>query len=475
MSFDAYNEAAVTVRDDSVPKEHYISREFLELEKRKLWSRVWQVACREEELKKVGDFVTYDIHDNSFVVVRTEPERIRAYYNVCMHRGRRLTAGCGHARLFHCNFHGWRWNLDGSVNRILDRSDWDGCPSVSDEDFRLREVQCDTWGGFVYINPDPEAEPLADYLAPMTSFIDPFEFEKLRYRWYVSVRLPCNWKVALEAFNEGYHVAATHPQLLENFGDDQTRSFVYGKHGMFGYPTATRTIGMPSPRTGKPVPEDLRKALIGFFDVINTTLRAIYSERDTEAARRLMDVPVDTPPMELITRLFEFQRLAGEASGAGWPDIDLNKLAVAGSDWHVFPNQIFLMSAGGALCYRSRPDGDDPDSCIYDVWSLVRYAPGAEPPLERQFFHGQDDWKGFSKISIILQQDFDNMEEVQKGMKNDAFEICRTNPLQESSVSNLHRWISHYVYDTPPSPTSRSGTPLSAVTAETANDAVHAE
>jgi hypothetical protein len=226
------------------------------------------------------------------------------------------------------------------------------------------------------------------------------------------------------------------------------------------------------------MPDDLRQGLIGFFDVINTTLRAIYSERDTEAARRLMDVPVDTPPIELLTRLFEFQRLAAEASGAGWPDLDLNRLAVAGSDWHVFPNQIFLMSGGGTLCYRSRPDGDDPDSCIYDVWSLVRYAPGAEPPLERQFFYGKDDWKSFSKISIILQQDFDNMEEVQKGMKNDAFAFCRTNPLQESSVSNLLRWIRHYVYDDPVSPTSRSGTPRSAITAETADtaaDAVPAE
>lgn len=446
------------VRDDFVPKDAYISREFAELEKRRLWTRTWQVACREEELKAVGDYVTYDICDNSFIVVRTEAETIRAYYNVCMHRGRRLTTACGHAKMFHCNFHGWRWNLDGSVNRILDRTDWDGCPSVSDDDFALREVQCDTWGGFVYINPDPKAEPLPEYLAPMPQFMDPFEFEQLRYRWYVSVRLPCNWKVALEAFNEGYHVAATHPQLLENMGDDVTRSSVYGKHGMFGYPTAQRPLGQPSPRTGRPMADDLRPGMIAFFDEMNTTLKAIYTERATEASRRLLtEASAEDDAGTLFGKLVEFQKEAAEATAAGWPEITMDELIRAGSNWHVFPNQVFLMYFDGALCYRARPDGDNPDSCIYDIWSLQRYAPGAEPPLQRQLFHGQDDWKGFDKVSIILAQDFENMEEVQKGMKSDGFEVCRTSPQQETSVSNMHRWIRHFVLDDPVTPTGRNG------------------
>ena len=448
------------VRDDYVPKDSYISKEFADLEKRKLWTRVWQVACREEELAKVGDYVTYDICDNSFVIVRSAEDTIRAFYNVCMHRGRRLTSNCGHARVLHCNFHGWRWNLDGSINRILDRSDWDGCPSVNDDDFALRVVKCETWGGFVYINPDPEAEPLADYLAPVPQFIDPFEFSKLRYRWYVSVRLPCNWKVALEAFNEGYHVAATHPQLLDHMGDDVTRSTVYGKHGMFGYPTAQRPLGQPSPRTGRPMTEDSRPGMIAFFDEMNTTLRAIYTERSTEASRRLMtEASADEDAGALFGKLIGFQKEAAERAAAGWPDIALDQVIRAGSDWHVFPNQVFLMYFDGALCYRARPDGDNPDSCIYDIWSLQRYAAGAQPLLDRQIFYGQDDWKGFDKVSIILAQDFANMEQVQKGMKVDGFQASRTSPLQETSVSNLHRWIRHYVLDHPISESGREGAP----------------
>ncbi|CAH2917475.1 MAG: Rieske (2Fe-2S) domain protein [uncultured Paraburkholderia sp.] len=129
---------------------------------------------------------------------------------------------------------------------------------MTDGDLRLTDVLVDTWGGFVFINMDPDAEPLAKFLDPVPEITNCFEFEKMRYRWYKSIRLPCNWKVALEAFNEGYHVAATHPQLLDVAGDDVTRSFSYGRHGMFGYSTATRMIGAPLPRTGKPMPEDVR-------------------------------------------------------------------------------------------------------------------------------------------------------------------------------------------------------------------------
>ena len=99
------------------------------------------------------------------------------------------------------------------------------------------------------------------------------------------------------------------------------------------------------------------------------------------------------------------------------------------------------------LAYRSRPDGYDPDSCIYDIWSLVRYAPGSEPPLKREFYYGKDDWKTnvVENFGLILSQDFQNMGEVQQGMKSRGFRGARTNPLQESTISNFHRALREYV------------------------------
>lgn len=440
---------AHAIRDDFIPKDAYLSRDFARLEAQRMWPRTWQVACRLEEIPHVGDFVTYDILDESIIVVRSAPGEIRAFFNVCQHRGRRLTEGCGRTNAFMCRYHGWTWKLDGSLAKILAREEYAGCPEMTDDDIRLKDVKVDTWGGFVFVNMDPAAEPLAKYLEPMPEYINCFELEKLRYRWYKSIRLPCNWKVACEAFNEGYHVAATHPQLLDIAGDDETRSFPMGRHAMFGYPTSKRPLGAPSPRTGKPMPDDLRPGLVAFYQEMENTLKAIFTARDNEAVRRVLtDVPDGTPPMEVFLKSIEFQKEAAVASGAGWPEVSLEQLGKAGTDWHIFPNLIFLQWYDGVLAYRARPDGDNPDSCIYDIWSLVRYAPGSEPPLKREFYYGADDWKTnvVENFGLILSQDFQNMGQVQRGMKSQGFRGSRTNPLQESTVSNFHRTLYKYLF-----------------------------
>jgi phenylpropionate dioxygenase-like ring-hydroxylating dioxygenase large terminal subunit len=440
------------VRKGLVPAEHYLSRDVVRLENEHLWPRVWQLACREEEIRNVGDFVTYDITDQSIIVVRQAPDLIRAYHNVCQHRGRRLTEGCGTAARFHCRYHGWQWNLDGRVIRVLDRDDWAGCGHMGDEDLRMREVRVDSWAGFVFVNFDADAEPLAQYLAPVPGYTDCFEFEKMRYRWYKSVRLPCNWKVAIEAFNEGYHVAGTHPQLLDTQGDDVTRSFTFGRHGMFGYPAPARLPGAPSPRTGRPVPADVRPGIVKFFQDLEDQLKAIITARDNEAAKRILtECSPEMSHLELLQKVGQFQYEAAVASGAGWPNITADQIYKAGTDWHVFPNMVFLMSPDGMLFYRARPDGDDPDSCFFDICSIARYAPGAEPRLERELYHGVDDWKRdtVKNFGLILSQDFSNMHEVQRGMKSKGFAGARPNPLQESAIANFHRYLRHYLYGEP--------------------------
>jgi phenylpropionate dioxygenase-like ring-hydroxylating dioxygenase large terminal subunit len=431
------------VRIDFIPTSDYISREFQAREKERLWPRVWQVACREEEIANVGDYVTFDVGDESLVVVRTAPGQIKSFYNVCLHRGRRLKEGCGKMVNFTCRFHGWQWDIDGQILRVLDREDWGDCLG-SDADLKMQETLVDTWGGFVFVNMNLQAESLQEFLSPVPDFLDPFEFGKMRYRWYKSVKLPTNWKVALEGFSEGYHVAATHPQILDNL-DDVTRSFTYGKHGMFDYSTA-RPFGGGSARLGKPCREDLRHGILGHMVDMAKNLQALAAPRSVEAAHRLWTELPDNPShMETLLKLREVQIEAGKASGAGWPDITMEQLKKAGADWHIFPNLVTLMRPDGALVYRARPDGDDPDSCIFDIWSLVRYAPNAEPPLKRELFHGKDDYKTHD-FGQVLNQDFSNLGEVQKGMKSRGFPGARPSPLQESVISNHHRVIHEYLY-----------------------------
>jgi phenylpropionate dioxygenase-like ring-hydroxylating dioxygenase large terminal subunit len=442
----AANADAGELRIDFVPTDHYTSPEFLRLEKERLWPRVWQQACRLEELPRVGSFVTYDIMDESIVVVRTSETELKAFYNVCQHRGRRLTEGCGQISQFHCRFHGWQYRLDGTVSRVLDREDWEGCADFADADLSLKPVQVGTWGGWVFVNPDPNAKPLKEFLDAAPHYLDPYEIEKMRFRWCVEVKVPCNWKVGLEAFNESYHVSATHPQLMSTYGDDRTRNRTHGPHGMFYLPgNPDFPMGAPSPRLNQPAPKDLRPMIVEYYDTYNLTLRALFSERDVEATRRLLtEVPPEANFYEIIGKLMEFQREAAIAAGAGWPDITPQQMMEAGTDWHIFPNMVFLPYPDGLLGYRSRPHPTDPDVCFFEVCALQRYAPGAEPPLQKQYMHGDDDWRKFKDISIILQQDFDNMGEVQRGMKSKGFKGARTNPVQEATVSNFHRAILEY-------------------------------
>jgi len=439
--------AAETVRTDFVPRSGYISPQFAQLEYERMWPRVWHVACREEELKTVGSYVVFDIGRESIIIVRTAADRIKAYYNVCQHRGRRLMEGHGSTRAFVCRYHGWQWNLDGANTLVLDRSDWDGCPEMSAADIRLKEPRVDVWAGFVFINMDENAESLQSFLDPVPDYLDPFQIEKMRYRWYMSVRTPCNWKVATEAFVEGYHVWSTHPQNAAIFDDAVTRGHVYGKHGNYDAPNA-RPLGAPSSRSGKPVPVDLRQGIVDFYKEFETTLKAIFSERDTQAATRLLtEVPADAPLGEVLTKLMQFQKEAAEACGAGWPPITFDQQMKAGADWHIFPNLVILPYPDGALVYRALPDGSDPDSCIFDIWSLVRYAPGSEPVLERQMLRGPDDWMKVHTVSKILQQDFENMGRVQAGMYSRGFRGARTNPLQEPHIANFHDVLRGYLFD----------------------------
>lgn len=446
------------IREDFVPKEAFISPEFAQRERDRLWPRVWQIACREEELPTVGSFVTYEIAGESIVLVRTALNQIKSFYNVCQHRGRILMEPqSGRTKFIFCRYHGWRWDLDGTLRKIPDEHNWQGCPTFNRADLALKETLVDSWGGFVFINMDLDAEPLQDFLDPVPSFLDAFEFHKWRYRWYKSVILPCNWKTALEGFNEAYHVAATHPQLLAEGGDDMTAARTYGRHGMYYYLPEARPLGTPSRRTAREMPADSRQGLVNFYRLMDKTLNALFTERAVESVERVLtEVPEGSDPLDVMVAAQRFHREAAEADGSGWPPLTIEQQIAAGTNWHIFPNHVFLQMADGSIAYRARPFGKDPDQCVFDVWSLARFAPGEEPPLHREFYPEWTDEteRNFGKI---LKQDFGNFLYVQKGMHSRGFAGSRTNPVQEAEIPNMHRALYDFIFDDEKQPAGIAG------------------
>lgn len=426
-----------------IPPEAHTSEAYARAENDKLWPKVWQVACREEDLKAVGDYITYDILDESIIVVRTGEDTIKAFYNVCMHRGRRLAdAAKGHTSQFFCRFHGWHWNIDGECTRVLDKEDWGTC--LTAENTALVPVKSGLWGGWVWVNMDPDGEPLETYLAPVIRMLGPYELEKMRYKWRQWLYFPCNWKTALEAFIESYHVLGTHPELCE-WGENLCWCKTEGKHAWHGFNgirggPVRLNAGLST--SGGGADQDPRVATFEMLDYLMETVNTTTTDTLVNAARRLVDeVPEGTDPELVGAHLMERAKADDAARGVIWPEIDPVHMMETGIDWHVFPNTVILPGVTFALVYRARPNGYDPDSCIFEVCGLERYPEGQEPKTE--WVYEPDPTE--EKWRRILSQDFQNMPKVQQGMKSRGFPGNRPNPVQEVAVIHFHETLATYM------------------------------
>ena len=438
------------VREDFIPREDYISADVMAREKSRLWPRVWQMACREEELAKAGSFLTYEIAGQSILIVRVAQGALKAFHNVCPHRGNQLAAGSGSLAQIACSFHGWRWTLEGRSSYVKDEADFAGCPAMGSDDLSLTPVQIDTWGGFVFINMDLDAEPLRAFLAPVPHYLDCVMFDGMRIAWHQTVRLAGNWKTALESFMESYHVYTTHPQLVPVF-DEQSFSRDFGKHGMHGYPPTNRPLGAPSPRMGMEMPSDLREGVIKVFvDIAHQTGGAtgvgnISGRAAKEVERLRTEVSADAPAAEVLAAAFTFMAEAAIRDGASWPTITAEQMRDLGVDWNIFPNMVLVFSLDSSLVFRARPDGDDPDRCIFDMWGLLRTSDENAPQWDHRQF---DNWRDhMDEIPSLLVQDLRNIEKIQRGMHSVAFRGSRTNPVQERQIFSLHRALHDYIDD----------------------------
>jgi nitrite reductase/ring-hydroxylating ferredoxin subunit len=428
--------------------EPYISPDYARAESDRLWSKVWQHACRVEEIPNVGDYVAYDIAGDTILIVRSDPDTISAFYNVCAHRGRRLADGCGHATQFRCSYHAWRYNLKGENIHVLDKPDWQG--ALRPEHLNLRHVKVDTWGGWVWINMDPDCVPLRDYLEPAASMLDPFELDRMRYRWRQWCTFDCNWKTAQEAFMESYHVEGTHPQFVK-FGNFYTWSQAHGLHSNHGFDERSEDLDLASSntiiRTGKG--PDARVSIAQLQVETMETVNSSTTQTFVDAALRLVDeLPEGTPPEQVMAHWLESARRDDAARGVIWPEIDPDHMAKCGIAWHIFPNLSLLFGQTFALCYRARPFGHDPDKCIFEVAVIERYPERHEPKTEWVYAEPTE----VEKWRSVLVQDFHNMAEVQKGMKCRGFRGTLPNPKQERPVTNFHRNLAAYMGTGGPKP-----------------------
>jgi nitrite reductase/ring-hydroxylating ferredoxin subunit len=431
MTFDA-----LLVREDGmVPKERYISREFVDLEMERLWPRVWQIACREEELPEVGDYVEYVIGDQSILVVRAAPDTVTAHYNSCLHRGTRLASGQGsfaNGEIV-CRYHAWCYDLDGRLTDIVDREEFEPVPA----DLKLGAVRCERWGGFVFVNLDENAAPLLEFLDPLPTMLAAYRLQDMRLRSYRTTILPANWKVVIDAFNEAYHVQGTHPQILPWTDDVHMAYEQFDTHAHYGRFAGARRQLTPSPRLNiDPDDVDEGAILAGMVEGLGGAF--LKDERAAVEELRARNLPKGG-----LLGAYQDRRLKLLASrGFDVSGFDIEQMTSA-DDVYCFPNLVGPIYPGSAILFRVRPDGFDPDRTIKDTWVLEWPAPDApeRPRVTQKFYPDwtERDW------GLITTQDYENMEHVQTGMKSHGCTGLRLNPRQEGNILHMHHVIDRYL------------------------------
>ena len=402
-----------------IPKSRYTSPEFAALEWEHMWTKTWVCAGRVSDLDRPGDYFTFELGPESILVIKQPDGSIRARYNVCMHRGNRLREpGRGHAEKFSCLFHGWEFGIDGT---LLGAQDPECFPQgVPADKLSLRPVLCDTWGGFVFVNLDPGAEPLQTFLGVIPEHLDPYHFEDWKVSFDATIEIECNWKTSVDAFNEAYHLAATHTWTLAFSDDTRTLYDCYDKHTRMIFPEVQASLRHPGADTVTPEIKEMFLQRVGITDF-------------------------EGSPAEARTAFAEQQRKIAPSLGANLDDLDEAQLC---DDFHytVFPNMTFNTHALFTWVFTHRPHPTDPNKMYFDFWNLMN-APGVDVPRpEKQFFStaNGDTLAGVCDGGDLIDEDLYNLPRIQAGMNSRAFEDLHLGE-QEVRILHHHRTLDEYI------------------------------
>ena len=405
---------------DGTPTSRYTSREWHEQEVEHLWRKCWQYVCRTDEIPEVGDYQIYEIVRDSYVVIRTK-EGIKAYPNACLHRGRRLKDYDGHCSELRCPFHGFTWALNGALQHVP--AAWD-FPHVEPAEFSLPECQVGEWAGFVMINPDPDAEPLADFLGEIVEQFEVWEMEKRCKQAHVAKVIQANWKIAQEAFCEAFHVSATHPQIMPYLGDTNSQVDIW-----YNFARVITAGGTPSP-------------LLPWTPTQNEMLEA------------MMDVREDQDPPFTLSEEQSMRAVAAAASRDRWRPVAgdwVDRLSDAemmdSIDYTVFPN-FHPWGAFNRIVYRFRPNGDDHRSSIMECIFLAPYEGERPPPCEVHLLTDDEtftDAKELGMLGKVFNQDLFNMSKVQLGLETTRKPSVTLASYQENKVRWLHQKLTEWV------------------------------
>lgn len=422
-------EEPVYLGSEPVGVERYFDQGIFEQEVEKVWGRTWQWVCREDHIPEPGDYYTYEVAHLSYIVVRQDDMSVKGFVNSCLHRATKFKAGegIGSAAEIRCPYHGWSWANDGALKQVP--CAWDFA-HVDPAKFALPEVRVGHWGGFIFINPSQDGPDLLDYLAPVPEHFANWDMENRYVGLHVAKELSCNWKTALEAFIESYHVLETHPQILTGVGDANVQYDCHSDHVTRFY----AANGTNSPHLANPLSEQelVSKVLIGDSSGHDTTL--VVGEGET--ARIVM--------------ARHLRKIMGEQYGADLSDVSDSEM-IDTIEYHVFPNMVLFPGLSLPMVYRFRPIGTDPNRTLFEILFMrPKPASGRAPePAEPYRVAEADSYctaPGMDPgMGAVYDQDTVNLRAQQQGFRASATGKQTLGNYQEIRIRHFQMIIDKYL------------------------------
>ena len=417
-----------------ISTDRYRSREYAQREREAIWMKTWQVAGRVDDLPKVGDWKEYKIYDQSFLIVRGKDEKLRGFVNACRHRGNVLCQGTGNAkRGFLCQYHLWSYDLDGRLKGLLREAE---AGPLDKNENGLIQVPVDTFGGFIFLNPDPGAQPLAEWIGEdAMAILAPYHLELMSTVMNVREPLECNWKVVMDAFNEGYHINGVHPQLLAvlEIEPATTRYHFFENHGIAMAPFEVKGA----------TAEKQVEGTLALPETFPGTVAVIPRFQDLVKPYQAEDGSIDFPEGVTARTLLQ-QATRDHLTDMG---LDVSGLTDAqmsdNHGWVLFPNFFMTIRAGECHVIMALPHPDgDPNRCLWHVASYMYLPPEVADAFKVDLV--EVDTPGSYKYFEALQQDYEQMQRQQDGLRNTGLDHM-TLVKEEVVVAKFHdtvdRWM----------------------------------
>lgn len=411
-----------------IPFDRYTSVDFFNREIEQLWKRVWQYACREEQLADVGDYFVYDLARLSVVIVRTD-DGLKGYYNSCIHRGTKLKPSqtAGWSPSIKCPFHAWEWDLDGNMkNRPCD---WE-FPQLPKERACLPQVRVDSWNGFVFLSFAQDGPSLFEYLEVLPDHFKRWNLTGWYVHTHVRKHLPGNWKLVQAAFMEAYHTPFVHPEMTNVVGDHNMQHDIFGDH----ISRDLCAMASPSPTAGVKMTQQelLDSMLVGDGSIIGE--RSVVPEG--KSARWVMAERIKLQMKE------EY--------GLDYSNFSVPEM-IDSLKYNVFPNVIFYPAPGLALIQLFKPDGHDPDRATFEQMVLRPKPPNGADFEVAEIVDIAEETPFASVASIdpflasVLDQDTDIMRWQREGMYASGKRAETLSVYQESRIRHLHDTLDKYL------------------------------